>query len=365
MAPASSRMTYSNTMRSWSSSSPSMSFMRRRVTCTALEAVHATKRTAFQMRRRAPSCRLLSSSAIWSSAARASLSASFAWFRCSSIDCWSSSCVVSGGAVASHARAAATTSPFVSAGGGGRPACCAATSRRSRPRICSIRIALAAFLSKSCPSRASFSRKRSTHWRFVSCGACAPEPFAFFGFLHCETTFSAASRAAVAFCRRLMTVPVTGSRSRRALMTYFFAVSPIRSGLPTAKISSTPALANFSTSESIALLVAVAASTRAPGGMRCRNASVMKKLLPVPGGPCTMDTAPESPRSAAACPSLRRPPQLASANAAPTSGRHVEPLFSYASRPSTFPFDSFSIPGTSTSCKPRSSTCRLHSACAR
>ena len=57
---------------------------------------------------------------------------------------------------------------------------------------------------------------------------------------------------------------------------------------PTASMSTTPALSNLATRESMALFVAVHARTRASSGIRCRKDSRINEDLPVPGGPCTI-----------------------------------------------------------------------------
>ena len=98
--------------------------------------------------------------------------------------------------------------------------------------------------------------------------------------------------------------------------------SPIARRLPTQSIWVNPAASSLLTRESIALLVAVHARMREPSGMRERHAAVMNDDLPVPGGPCTTETAPSSPTSAARCPGLRRASCFCCCASDGLSGRH-------------------------------------------
>ena len=86
------------------------------------------------------------------------------------------------------------------------------------------------------------------------------------------------------------------------------------------------ALPTLATRESMALLVAVHARMREPAGTRARQAAVMKDDLPVPGGPCTTDTAPRSPLSAARCPGLSRASWACCMGSLGSRGRHGSSL---------------------------------------
>mmetsp|Transcript_9057 Transcript_9057/g.22485 ORF Transcript_9057/g.22485 Transcript_9057/m.22485 type:complete len:316 (-) Transcript_9057:215-1162(-) len=281
-----------------SSSSASMSRSRRRFTCRAALAVHATSRTERHTRARA----LPRSSAAFSLSSVSSFSKS-AIFALAALRRRTSSSASPSGRER-KVLAAASSSAFVMAFGGlGESprsfAWWSSWHMRTRPGEY-----VACLSSSAGPSCCSFSACRLMN-RGPS--AASPRGGAFFlSFGIFDSSCSATKRRCAASRSSASTRATPGSRSSRRDMRKLDARSPIARTLPTASISVIPASSSFETSESIALFVAVHARMRAPVGTRASTAAVMKLDLPVPGGPCTRVAVPLIPCNALRCPSFSR-----------------------------------------------------------